>query len=353
MAPRWDNLQGKDGAAGIIDCSTQGLDEQDEHLSLVQQGWATTPHLVSSGCNDVGREEKSTWSSSLSVGSAVQYARHHTPVGFEHFSPPLHRRRPFGRLDRLQELQGSEEEAEKQGERQPSVTLLDEKCDVDEETTGETLAGIYNGGTTEQRQLGEEAGLSERGCAGCAGEGRPPLRARAGVHLHHHSSLSQTLESIPSRTVAVLSRLPHGGEEAVIYDRRRTIKTLVTIIGGWCSLIFGCFGFKVLAIKVSAGQGAQGSPNPSLFALRLPVPCSSTRCAGRVRPQLTHCNHTMVNSTQMVLERDAYKPCSLRFTFSGVLLGEIALILWGHSIAYMAFRRLAVSDAARASSGLY
>lgn len=30
-----------------------------------------------------------------------------------------------------------------------------------------------------------------------------------------------------------------------------------------------------------------------------------------------------------------------RFTFTGVLLGEIALILWGHSISYMAFRRLA------------
>ena len=343
MAPRWDNLQGKDGAAaGSVDCSTQGLDEQDEHLSLVQQGWATTPHLASSGCSDLGREEESTTSPSLYVGGAVQYARHHTPVGFEHFSPPLRRRRPFGRSGRLQELQGSEEGADKQGEWQPSVTLLDEKYVID----GETDTGEF----ARERQLGEKAGLSEKGCAGSAGEGRPPLRARTGVHLHHHSSLSQTLESLPSRTVAVLSRLPHGGEEAVIYDRRRTVKTLVTIIGGWCSLIFSCFGFKVLAIKVSAGKKAQESP--SLFALRLPVPRSSTRCARRVCPQLTHCNHTMVSSTQTVLERKAYKPCSLRFTFSGVLLGEIALILWGHSIAYMAFRRLAVSNAASALSGL-
>lgn len=100
---------------------------------------------------------------------------------------------------------------------------------------------------------------------------------------------------------SVSGRLPQGGNDAVIYNRRRVAQTISFIIGGWSLLIMACFGFKWYALR---------------YSLHAPDQLAE------------YINAAPTASTQW-------------FTFCGVLLGEIALILWGHSIGYMAFRRLA------------
>ncbi|PWN33412.1 uncharacterized protein FA14DRAFT_61929 [Meira miltonrushii] len=97
------------------------------------------------------------------------------------------------------------------------------------------------------------------------------------------------------------SRLPSGGKDAVLYNRYRVIKSLFTIVGGWILLLSMCFGFKVLAVKFNWYA-------PDTLA--------------------EYINNNSTASAQW-------------FTFAGVFLGELALILWGYSISYMAFRRLA------------
>lgn len=97
------------------------------------------------------------------------------------------------------------------------------------------------------------------------------------------------------------SRLPSGGEDAVLYNRYKVLRTLLIIVGGWVLLLSICFGFKVLAVRYHWHA-------PDALA--------------------EYINNNSTASAQW-------------FTFAGVFLGELALILWGHSISYMAFRRLA------------
>ena len=97
------------------------------------------------------------------------------------------------------------------------------------------------------------------------------------------------------------SHLPIGGKDAILHNRYRVARTLCIIVGGWIVIVGMCFGFKFLAVK---------------FHWHAP-----DRLAEYI-------NNNSTASAQW-------------FTFAGVFLGELALILWGHSISYMAFRRLA------------
>lgn len=97
------------------------------------------------------------------------------------------------------------------------------------------------------------------------------------------------------------SRLPSGGKDAILYNRYRVLRALLIIIGGWFLLLSICFGFKFLAVK---------------YHWHAPDGLAE------------YINNNSTASAQW-------------FTFAGVFLGELALILWGHSISYMAFRRLA------------
>jgi hypothetical protein len=278
MAPRWFHLRGSkhstphDRARPETSIRTDINDDEDLRASSSS----------SRGQRDVSKMEADFASStSLSCDPSQYAARHQAPIGFEQFSPPFYQRRGFS------------EEAD--------LTLK----------VGTTLHLHHDGTTKIHRDSSEDSHLTAafdekrqepRSDEEERQESRTTRRQDFIKEKSHHSDEDSVCTgSHQSNTMAVLSRLPHGGREAVIYDQRKTIRTMITILGGWCALIAFCFGFKILGIRYQVRA-------PDILAewvLRDPTA-----------------------TTQW-------------FTFTGVLLGEIALILWGHSISYMAFRRLA------------
>ena len=243
MAPRWFTLRVKHNTNhdSLRMEPSPRYTAEDDDVRSTHRGFSSNRGARKSPTMDTDFAS----STSLSC-EAAQYARHQAsasasapaPVGFEQFSPPFYQRRGFseeaddalkvgttlhihhGGMKKTQRRRSSSEESQ-------MTATYDEKT-YDEK---------------QQRKEGRSEG-SER-------ESLP--RKTMSRKVLHQSSDQDSIRtgSLQSDSMHVLSRLPHGGREAVIYDQKKTIRTMVTILGGWCALIAFCFGFKVLSIKVS------------------------------------------------------------------------------------------------------
>ncbi|UZJ55141.1 hypothetical protein CBS101457_004461 [Exobasidium rhododendri] len=270
MAPTWFGLRGE--ATESQPRARSDYAESEEEIASARKGWSPTRvHHWERGIQ--AAEEDTGSSSSLRVDGA-QFVQRRTPTGFSQFSPPLQQRRPVS--------------------HQPIVEHSKRQSRIDDATG--TVDNSYREKACEERGSIEKD--RDNTWDGELDRNHPHSAPHHRQHLRKSHSVKTIRKDVP---LAELRRLPHGGEEGMIYDRKRTVHTMVTILGGWCALISACFGFKIISIKYHIRA-------PDFLAeYVLTSPTATTQW----------------------------------FTFSGVLLGEIALILWGHSISYMAFRRLA------------
>lgn len=280
MAPRWPGLKSKLDKEKPSSLHSQNQDEEEE-TDIGRRSWIEDRN----DCKSIQKEMEFATSTSLS-GEATSYSRQQIPAGFEQFSPPLYQRRAISHCARL-EGNSNDDLTIKTGTK---LVLIHEnqRGSGEEEKDGKANDGFEKDESKESKFENGKDSVEES-------------ERRSGQQKSDRDSLSIKEMKQGNDSMAVLSRLPHGGEEAVIYDRRKTINTMLIILGGWCTLILFCFGFKILSIKYQVRA-------PDILAeWVLSDPTATTQW----------------------------------FTFTGVLLGEIALILWGHSISYMAFRRLA------------
>lgn len=239
MAPRWFHLRGSkhstphDQARPESSIRNNTNDDDDEDIPAVHGHSNSSSSLGQRSTAKVEPDFAS--STSLSCDPSSQYARRPAPIGFEQFSPPFYQRRGFS------------EEAD--------LSLK----------VGTTLHLNHGGTTQAHRDKSEDSNLTatfdERGhVVGSLNKEeeqieRTPRQRTFNREKSHHSDEDSTCTgSHQSNSLAVLSRLPHGGKEAVIYDQKKTIRTMVTILGGWCALIAFCFGFKILSIRVSVNN---------------------------------------------------------------------------------------------------
>lgn len=244
MAPQWFALRVKHSTlhASSPTQSCPKYTAEDDDVRSEQKDWNSTSRGIRKSPTT---DADSASSTSLSC-EAAQYARRQAaapapPIGFEQFSPPFYQRRGFS------------EEAD------------------DALKVGTTLHLHHGGGRRTQRRRRSSSSEESQTTATCdekthdeideGGEETDKGRQRRKFvsedktmkRILHQSSDQDSIctGSHQSDSMHVLSRLPPGGREAVVYDQRKTIRTMVTILGGWCALIAFCFGFKILSIKVS------------------------------------------------------------------------------------------------------
>jgi hypothetical protein len=183
-------------------------------------------------------EERFASSSSLNVDS-VQFAGRQIPNGFEQFSPPLHQRRILSHQPR----------SERTYTQDTTKTAVN---DVD----AEKMEASIRSSEDESNHYSPED-HAEKHATGSGGKEREVSRRdmnhdrpHSASHHRRHLNESALIKTLRDDVAfAELCRLPHGGEEGKIYDRRRTIHTMITILGGWLALISACFGFKFLSVK--------------------------------------------------------------------------------------------------------
>jgi hypothetical protein len=241
MAPIWFNLLGKQWKSTDQSSPTQNHDSLEQELNVVDQNWSPNQAVAA---QDRGVASSSCLSMST---EGSQLILRHVPTGFEQFSPPLYQRRVPTRRPTLTSIQSQDSEDEKghyKSDETMDETLKEDELKVELKEDNSTEDRVNNGKEGPWEKRGKQVAM-------------PYLETYSAPRLDpHHADLDHPSDystSIRSdSTAAVLARLPHGGEEGKTYDRRRTIHTMITIVGGWCALIVACFGFKMMAVRVSS-----------------------------------------------------------------------------------------------------